>query len=97
MTRPLGEGEGPVNWVAGWNQPGYLPETEPEYFEHYQDAKDYILDNINVDLDSLSWVDGEAFESLQELRHEIIAETDEFDSRIVGGLVYWVLKANRGI
>lgn len=36
-----------VEWTAGWNMPGYLPESDPETFESWDDARDYIVDAIS--------------------------------------------------
>ena len=33
-------------WVAGWNMPGYLPETEPESFDTWEDAHAYIVGEL---------------------------------------------------
>lgn len=31
-------------WVAGWNMPGYMPDSEPAEFETFADACEYIAD-----------------------------------------------------
>lgn len=33
-------------WVAGWNMPGYMPDSEPARFETFEDARDYIADEM---------------------------------------------------
>lgn len=30
-------------WLAGWNMPGYLPETEPVEFDSREDALNYLF------------------------------------------------------
>lgn len=34
-------------WVAGWNVPGYLPESEPQQFDTWKEACDYLIEQIN--------------------------------------------------
>lgn len=41
-------------WVAGWNMPGYLPETEPEHFHAFADALAYLHDTV------ARWLDDDA-------------------------------------
>jgi hypothetical protein len=41
-------------WIAGYNNPGYMPETDPEAFETFEEAQDYltyILDQFVDDWD----------------------------------------------
>jgi hypothetical protein len=38
-------------YVAGWNQPGYLPESEPEEFATFTEARNYLLDTVDRWLD----------------------------------------------
>lgn len=33
-------------WSAGWNMPGYLPDSEPGRFETFEDAQGYIVAGI---------------------------------------------------
>lgn len=33
-------------WTAGWNQHGYLPETEPAQFSTADEALDYLADRL---------------------------------------------------
>lgn len=33
-------------YIAGWNQPGYLPETDPETFDSFEDA----VESLSADL-----------------------------------------------
>ena len=38
--------EADVLYVAGWNTPGYLPESEPMIFDNETDAIRYLSDTI---------------------------------------------------
>jgi hypothetical protein len=33
-------------WCAGWNMPGYMPDSEPALFESFEDARDYIVSEM---------------------------------------------------
>ena len=33
-------------YVAGWNMPGYLPETDPETFDTLEDAAEYLRETL---------------------------------------------------
>jgi hypothetical protein len=35
-----------THWTAGWNMPGYLPETEPAPFLRWHDAHRYIVETV---------------------------------------------------
>lgn len=35
-----------MNYVAGWNIPGYLPENEPAEFKTFEEAKNYIVEEL---------------------------------------------------
>lgn len=35
-------------YVAGWNLAGYLPETDPEYFENLEDAAAYLRETLEL-------------------------------------------------
>lgn len=36
-------------YVAGWNIPGYMPESEPVEFDTFEEARDYIVSEIEND------------------------------------------------
>lgn len=36
-----------AKWVAGWNTPGYLPWNEPDEFETWTDARDYLVAELD--------------------------------------------------
>ena len=33
-------------WLVGWNMPGYLPDDEPQLFESFDEAREYLLDEL---------------------------------------------------
>jgi hypothetical protein len=34
-------------WVAGWNMPGCLPEMQPETFDSWDEANNYIVQELS--------------------------------------------------
>ena len=55
------------SWVAGWNMPGYLPETMPESFDTWEEAHAYIVSEFER-----AWDDGtdeDYLEAHTELHH----------------------------
>jgi hypothetical protein len=42
-------------FVAGWNMPGYLPDSDPMEFDDAESALDYITDMMLEDSDSDAW------------------------------------------
>jgi len=56
-----------MTYVAGWNMPGYLPETDPVEFDTFTDAIDYLkwslirwdLDDSESYYSAISWLDRE--------------------------------------
>jgi hypothetical protein len=36
-----------LKWVAGWNMPGYLPESGPTLFDDWADARAHIVETID--------------------------------------------------
>ena len=37
----------PLLYIAGWNMPGYLPETDPVIFDNETDAILYLTDTVD--------------------------------------------------
>lgn len=74
-------------FVAGWNMPGYMPDSTPEEFGDADDAKRYILDQIKRDEDDADTE--EKAEELSGFAEDINLEGDEF-SKLCEGRVYWV-------
>jgi hypothetical protein len=43
----MGKHSKPTNqWVAGWNMPGYLPDNQPEVFDSFEDAQEWLAEQI---------------------------------------------------
>ena len=40
------------HFIAGWNMPGYLPEMDPVDFDDFEDARDYVADEIDKTADN---------------------------------------------
>lgn len=81
-----------TRYVAGYNMPGYLPDSEPCEFDNQEDAKDYIISVIErllEDLPETTYL-SEQYESLlDEMANQPDAFDDDF-SFIVGNYCFWV-------
>ena len=75
-------------WVAGWNMPGYLPDSEPAEFDNAEDAKQYIIDAVKRAEDETE--DETEAETLCAFAEDVNLETaDEFSAQCLQ-YVYWV-------
>lgn len=48
-----------MRYTAGYNMPGYMPETNPETFDTWDEAIEYIKETVDRffedDMDSVTW------------------------------------------
>lgn len=78
-------------YIAGWNVPGYLPETKPEKFETLEQAREYLVFTL------AEWLDDD--DAPLSLKAEDIIET--FDDYAEGHyqpfygpeIVFWAKKS----
>lgn len=83
-----------MGWIAGWNMPGYLPESDPETFEDWHAAHSHIVEAVerfwdeDTDTEGLD-EDGEWLPAHTALH---VATTDQpyAVSNDSGRLVLWV-------
>ena len=80
----------PTRYVAGWNMPGYMPDSEPEDFEEFVDARRHVLWCIAQD--SIEAETEEEADALDLFYKQVQVQTQEFSGR-VGNRVYWVTTA----
>ena len=81
-------GQRTARWVAGWNMPGYLPDSEPAEFDNAEDAKQYIIDAVKRAEDETE--DEAEAETLCAFAEDVNLETaDEFSVQCLQ-YVYWV-------
>jgi hypothetical protein len=90
-----------IHWVAGWNQPGYMPDAEPMGFTEWEDARDALIETIEEWIDNESaaeYVDSKLAEEQAEqiaawsrniaLLHDL-DDGDEF-TNTAGGYAFWI-------
>lgn len=83
-------------WVAGWNMPGYTPDSEPAAFDTCDEARDYIADSMHDAADEIS--DDEDMENPQragirktaDTLRDAIGDRDSDYGQTVGRFHYWV-------
>lgn len=92
-------------FVAGWNIAGYLPDSEPQEYDDFDDARDAVVEQMNErkeemegELDEMEDSDSDDDESLslqsqvaelKTLIEEVEGEDEEF-SVVFYGVAYWV-------
>lgn len=64
-----------MGFTAGWNMPGYSPESEPSEFDTFAEARTYLVDEVtrfwDQDYDSATGRD----------KHEEMAAREDADAR----------------
>jgi hypothetical protein len=83
-----------TQFVAGWNMPGYLPDTEPFTFDSFEEAKADVIEELRTDVFHLEAADA----PLDRIRPfvEAIAEVESWtepNSIEVGLWAYWIQTA----
>jgi hypothetical protein len=81
-------------WVAGCNMLGYMPDSEPSQFETYEDARQFIADQIRQAAEHIeSDEEAKPYEEAAE-RWEDAASADEAEQgETIGNYHYWIAKA----
>jgi antirestriction protein len=77
-------------FVAGWNMPGYMPDSEPCAFETWDDARDHLVDELSREIDHLVDLEaptGDHDAALERLN--ALADGGEF-GETVGQYHYWI-------
>jgi hypothetical protein len=79
-------------YTAGWNMPGYMPDSEPVQFDYADDAREYIADNMADYADSIEDAADDDSMSAAELRTiaEHIREGYGELGITVAGWHYWI-------
>ncbi len=92
---PLQHNEGPRNWVAGSNTQESAPILEQEYFEHFDDAKRFVinaLSELEIKLSDHCDNDEEA-SRVSDLRISLALRSGPSSFRgTIAGCIYWVEK-----
>ncbi|BAN92314.1 hypothetical protein X534_gp03 [Ralstonia phage RSB3] len=76
-----------MKWIAGTNQPGYMPDDMPAEFESQDEAKRYIIGQMKYDEENAA--SEEVAEHLASLAEDANLESGEF-SYLFNHRVYWV-------
>lgn len=81
-----------VVYAAGWNMPGFLPDSESFQFDDVDDAREYIAESIEDYADSLANSTDDSAESVEALLAvaEQVRESDGEIGVTVAGWHYWI-------
>lgn len=74
-------------YIAGYNMCGYLPDSEPQEFEDFKDARASVIETLQNLLDELDTP--AEIEALEEFIEQVKAQKDEFTG-IHNHVAYWV-------
>ena len=79
-------------FTAGWNQPGYLPSMEVEEFDDFDEAADWLYDELDLNLsNNVDATDAAIRENLKGFKH--YADLGKpFSYLALDGEAYWVDK-----
>lgn len=81
-------------YIAGWNIPGYLPESEPAIFDNETDAIRYLSDTVSRFWDE-DYLSSESYPAIDnrwmDLHSSLTYETAPFNVQNGDGtLTFWV-------
>ena len=77
-------------FVAGFNQPGYMPDNDPAEFDNFDEAKRYILWWLNHAEEYAETDD--AATDLCHFTRAINLESGPFSIQAPDGYIYWVVR-----
>lgn len=84
-------------YAAGWNMPGYMPDSDPAEFDDADDARAYIIEEMRNHVEEIEGVDDEEREKIETLNEAADAlenltaeEAGAEYGNTVAGLHYWI-------
>ena len=78
-------------YIAGSNNPGYLPQNVEE-FDDFDDAKRYIIDEMLFDADNFAeGGDEDKAEDISNAAEDVNLESGPFEI-LTSGIVWWVVE-----
>jgi hypothetical protein len=79
-------------FTAGYNQPGYLPEMDVEEYDTFDDAAEFLYDELDLNLsNNVDATDAAIRTNLEGLQHEI-DKGRPFAYLALDGYAYWIDK-----
>ena len=76
-----------LTWIAGMNNPGHMPDSDPAEFDTQDEAKRYIISCLKHEEECVETED-EA-ETLCAFAEDVNLQSGEFSAQCLGW-VYWV-------
>ena len=85
-----------AKYIAGYNQPGYLPETDPVEFDDFDDAQSSIIDELDnaaeIAYNSDDDLAGQDCDESKEEAEQWNEGTETYWQAYCDGYVYWIVK-----
>lgn len=88
--------ETPAPWIAGWNEPGFLPDILPSEFDTFEEAQAFIAEELTRGAESFD--DEHQAEQSAWMLAALgagAAQPDQPFEVMVDDTVYWVMRAER--
>ena len=80
-----------MKYVAGWNMPGYLPEMDVADFDTFDEAKQFIIDELLEQADQSGALDeNDLADDFDEAAQDTNLETRPFSVGPLDQYLYWV-------
>ena len=86
-----------TRWSVGSNMPGYMPDSSPEHFSNWQDARAYYIEDVARAIDEATKPDGSSashcysIQSAALVRLAKVRKTTEAQTS-VEGYVHWLVR-----
>lgn len=82
-----------THWTAGFNMPGYMPDSEPVGFETWAEARDYLASELERACDETGDVhEGEEYFSASKSMAAFPDDKDEDFGRTIEKYHWWIVK-----
>lgn len=81
-------------WRAGWNMPGYMPDSEPAGFETFADARDYIVSELTTLWADASDDDAPGILASRDRWSHIPDHEEAEQGETIGAYHYWIAQVD---
>jgi hypothetical protein len=79
-----------LEWIVGYNMPGYMPESEPNGYDEWKDAREALLDELAYSITIADQSDEDTTD-LEECVKRVRALTEGMPfGETVGAYHYWL-------
>jgi len=80
-------------WAVGYNMPGFMPDNDPSYFTTYDEAREYLIDELTRAADEAE-DDANALPYTNAIYHVKATETGAEYGQTIGAYHWWLSRAD---